>query len=57
LFDRDRLRLFLSDPRPMEPTPATSLLVHWPTPFSRSFSEHDAIDAIIRRYIEPRDGS
>jgi hypothetical protein len=50
-MDRDRLRLFFSDPRATESATVTSLMVQWPTPFSRSLSERPAIETIIRRYI------
>jgi hypothetical protein len=50
-IDRDRLRLFFADARTTESTAVTSLMVQWPTPFSRSFSERDAIETIIRKYI------
>jgi len=51
--DRDRLRLFFTDPRAPESTPATSFTIQWPTPFSRSFSEREAIETLIRQYIQP----
>jgi hypothetical protein len=51
--DRDRLRLFFTDPRAPESTPATSFTIQWPTPFSRSFSERQAVETIIRQYIQP----
>jgi hypothetical protein len=51
-IDRDRLRLFFTDPRAPESTPATSLTIQWPTPFSRGFSERQAIDTILRQYIQ-----
>jgi len=51
--DRDRLRLFLTDPRSAETTPVTSFTIQWPTPFSRSFSERQAIETLIRQYIQP----
>ena len=53
-IDRDRLRLFFIDPRSKESTTATSLLVQWPTPFSRSFTERQAVETIILQYIQPR---
>ena len=56
-IDRDRLRLFFTDPRAAESIIATSLMVQWPTPFSRGFSERPAIETIIRRYIQPRERS
>ena len=52
-IDRDRLRLFLTDPRTPESTPATSFMIQWPTPFSRTFSERPAVETIIRQYIQP----
>jgi hypothetical protein len=52
-IDRDRLRLFFIDPRAPESNPATSFTIQWPTPFSRSFSERQAIESIIRQYIQP----
>jgi hypothetical protein len=52
--DRDRLRLTFTDPRVAEPQTATSLLIQWPTPFSRGFSERPAVETIIRQYIQPR---
>ena len=55
--DRDRLRVFFSDPRATESTAVTSFLVQWPTPFSHSFSERPAIETIIRQYIQPRERS
>ena len=56
-IDRDRLRLFFTDPRAAESTTATALTVRWATPFSRSFSERPAIETIIRQYIQPRERS
>jgi len=56
-FDRDRLRLFFTDPRTTDSATATSFMVQWPTPFSRSFSERQAIETIIREYIQTRGGS
>ena len=53
-FDRDRLRLFLIDPAAPDATPATSITIQWPTPFTRSFTERQAVDALIRQYIQPR---
>jgi hypothetical protein len=52
-IDRDRVRLLLNDPRAPETTPATSFMIQWPAPFSRTFSERPAIDTLIRQYIEP----
>ena len=54
-IERDRLRLFFRDARATDSTTATSLTVQWPTPFSRDFSERQAIDTIVRRYIQPRE--
>jgi hypothetical protein len=51
--ERDRLRLFLTDPRSAETTPVTSFTIQWPTPFSRGFSERQAIETLIRQYIQP----
>jgi hypothetical protein len=51
--ERDRLRLFFTDPRVPESIPATSFMIQWPTPFSRSFSERQAIETIIRQYNQP----
>ena len=56
-IDRERLRLTFSDPRVAEPQTATSLLVQWPAPFSRGFTERPAIEAIILKYIQPRQRS
>jgi hypothetical protein len=53
--DRDRLRLTFIDPREAESTTATSLLIQWPTPFSRAFSERAAVESLIRQYIQPRE--
>ena len=50
-IDRDRLRLFFADPRATESTPVTSLMVQWPTPFSRNLSERQGIETIIRKYV------
>jgi hypothetical protein len=52
-IERDRLRLFLIDPQTPDAAPATSLTIQWPTPFSRSFTERQAIDTLIRRYVQP----
>jgi hypothetical protein len=56
-IDRDRVRLFFTDPRAPESATVTSLLVQWPTPFSRSFSERLAVETIIRKYIQLRERS
>jgi hypothetical protein len=53
-IDRDRLRMFLVDPGVPDATPATSITIQWPTPFTRSFTERQAVDALIRKYIQPR---
>ena len=53
-IDRDRLRLFFIDPRTPDATPATALTIQWPTPFTHSFSERQAVEAIIQQYIRPR---
>jgi hypothetical protein len=53
-FERDRMRLFLIDPGAPDSTPATSFTIQWPTPFSRSFTERQAVDTLIRQYIQPR---
>jgi hypothetical protein len=53
-IDRDRLRLFLTDPRTTESTIATSLTVQWPTPFSRGFSERQAVETIVLEYLQVR---
>ena len=53
--DRDRLRLTFTDARVAEPQTATSLLIQWPTPFSRGFSERPAVETLIRQYIQPRE--
>jgi hypothetical protein len=52
-IERDRLRLFLIDPRAPDSTPATSLTIQWPTPFTRSFTERQAVDTLIRQYVQP----
>jgi len=52
-IDRDRVRLLFTDPRAPETMPATSFMIQWPAPFSRTFSERPAIDTIIRQYIQP----
>jgi hypothetical protein len=56
-IERDRVRLFFADSRTTESTTVTSLMVQWPTPFSRSFSERGAVETIIRRYIQSREPS
>jgi hypothetical protein len=53
-IDRDRLRLFLTDPRTTDSTIATSLTVQWPSPFSRGFTERQAVESIVLQYIQPR---
>ena len=53
-IDRDQLRLFLTDPRTAESTIATSLTVQWPAPFSRGFTERQAVETIVLQYIQPR---
>jgi hypothetical protein len=53
-IDRDRVRLVFADPRAPETIPATSFMIQWPAPFSRTFSERPAIETIIRQYIQPR---
>jgi hypothetical protein len=56
-IERDRVRLFFADSRTTESTTVTSLMVQWPTPFSKSFSERGAVETIIRRYIQAREPS
>jgi len=53
-IDRDRLRLFFIDPRTPEAAPATTLTIQWPTPFTRAFSERQAVETVIQQYIRPR---
>jgi hypothetical protein len=53
-IDRDRLRLFFTDQRTAESTIATSLTIQWPTPFSRGFTERQAVETIVLQYIQPR---
>jgi hypothetical protein len=55
-IERDRLRVSFADPRSSEPT-ATSLLIQWPTPFSKGFSERAAVEGIILKFIQPRERS
>ena len=56
-IDRDRVRLTFTDPRVAESQTATSLLVQWPAPFSRGFTERPAVETVIRQYIQPRERS
>ena len=53
-IERERVRLFFRDSRTTDSTIATSFTVQWPTPFSRDFSERQAIETLIRQYIQPR---
>jgi hypothetical protein len=56
-IERDRARLFFEGPRGSERMPATALTIQWPVPFSRDFTERDAVDDLIRRFVQLREGS
>ena len=50
-MDRNRLRFeFL---RADDQQFATSLTVEWPVPLSRAFGEREAVEGVVRRFIEP----
>ena len=53
--ERDFVRLLLVDRKTdFGDEPATSLTVRWPTPFSRSFAERDAVEGLILQYLQVR---
>jgi hypothetical protein len=50
--ERDLVRLVLLDQATdFGDEPATFLTVHWPTPFSKSFTERDAVEGLILQYL------
>jgi hypothetical protein len=49
----DGNRLLLEFRRADDPQFATSLTVAWPVPLSRAFGEREAIEGVIRRFVEP----
>jgi hypothetical protein len=53
LCERDFVRILLVDPgTDFGDEPATFLTVRWPAPFSRSFSEEEAVEALILQYLQ-----
>jgi hypothetical protein len=53
-IDRDTVKVgFVQAGEGMDDEPVTSLTIKWPLPLSKSFSESDNIDALIRTYVEP----
>ena len=54
LFGRDTVRLVLapSDKSALDQDPVTWLTVKWPVPLSKSLSERNPIEDLVRRYIE-----
>lgn len=55
--DRDRVRLYFSEAQAPESTTATSLLIQWPTTFSRGFTERAAVESLIHQYIQLPDAA
>ena len=55
--DRDRVRLYFSEAQAPEATTATSLLIQWPTTFSRGFTERAAVESLIHQYIQLPDAA
>jgi hypothetical protein len=53
-FDRDSVRLTFARPGGPESSDdtATSLTVKWPAPLSKSFSERDLVEDLIRRFVD-----
>jgi hypothetical protein len=53
-IERDRVRIsFTKRVGPdASDDPVTSLTIRWPVPFSRSFSERDLIENLIRRFVD-----
>lgn len=53
--ERDFVRLVLLDERTdFGEEPATSLTVQWPTPFSRSFTEREAVEGLMLQFVQLR---
>ena len=49
--DRDRVRMYFAEAQAAD-SAATSLLIQWPTPFSRGFTERAAVESLIHQYIQ-----
>ena len=54
--DRGRVRLYFSEAQALD-SAATSLLVQWPTPFSRGFTERAAVESLLHQYIQLPDAA
>jgi hypothetical protein len=53
--ERDLVRLVLLDQETnLGDEPATFLTVQWPTPFSKSFTERDAVESLILQFVHPK---
>jgi hypothetical protein len=53
--ERDFVRVLLVDPKTdFGEEPATSLTVRWSVPFSRSFTERDAVEGLMLQYLQMR---
>lgn len=58
-FKNDWIRVSLSEttrPNGVD-DPITSISVKWPSPFSKSFSERDVVEGLIRRFVDVKRGS
>lgn len=49
--DRDTVRLDLVQPANSDEEVGTSLTIKWPAPLSKSFSERDNVEALIRQFL------
>jgi hypothetical protein len=49
---RDTVRLVFTSTSRVDQDPLTSLTVKWPVPLSKSLTERDSIESLIRRFVE-----
>jgi hypothetical protein len=55
-IERDFVRILFVDAKTQFGSePAAALTVRWPTPFSRSFEEREAIEELVLQYLQVRD--
>jgi hypothetical protein len=58
-FKNDWIRVSLSEttgPNVVD-DPITSIAIKWPSPFSKSFSERNVVEGLIRRFVDVKPGS
>jgi hypothetical protein len=54
-IERDSVKVgFVQPGNKPDSEPVTSITIKWPLPLSKSFTERDYIDALLRTYVDPR---